>query len=84
MSFNLLSVFTLALALAFYISFNSTFISNSVALPYLAIKVTEQKDTGTFSSLSRNFDQTIDDINNDNSNSNSTTETANDNDESLP
>ena len=49
-----------------------------MALPNLSIKVTENTGSDTFSSLSRNFDQTIDNINNDN-NSSSTTETANDN-----
>jgi hypothetical protein len=72
------SVFTLALVLSFYISYSSIVISNSMALPYLSIQVTENKEAGTFSSLSRNFDQTVADINNDNSSS--TAETANDND----
>jgi hypothetical protein len=50
-----------------------------MALPNLSIEVTENTSTGTFSSLSRNFEQTIDSINNDNSNS---TETASDDEES--
>ena len=45
----------------------------------LSFEVTEQNNGGTFSSLSRDFDKTIDNINDDDKNS---TETTND-DESL-
>ncbi|WP_172602134.1 hypothetical protein [Candidatus Nitrosocosmicus franklandus] len=50
-----------------------------MALPNLSIEVTENTSSSTFSSLSRDFDQTIENINNDNSNS---TETTSDDEES--
>ena len=50
-----------------------------MASPNPSFEVTEQNDSGTFSSLSRDFDQTIDNINDDDKNS---TDTTND-DESL-
>ena len=53
-----------------------------MALLYLSVQVTENSVSDTFSSLSRNFDQTIDNINNDNNSSSTTTEATNDNDES--
>ena len=55
------------------------FVTNSLASQNPSFEVTEQNDSGTFSSLSRDFDQTIDNINDDDKNS---TDTTND-DESL-
>jgi hypothetical protein len=44
-----------------------------MASPNPSFEVTEQNDSSTFSSLSRDFDQTIDNINNDDKNSTDTT-----------
>jgi len=81
MNIRLFSLITSAFVLGFYISFTIlfTFIPNSMASPNPSFEVTEQNDSSTFSSLSRDFDQTIDNINNDDKNS---TDTTND-DESL-
>ena len=81
MNIRLFSIITPALVLGFYLSFTIpfTFITNSMASPNPSFEVTEQNDSGTFSSLSRDFDQTIDNINDDDKNS---TDTTND-DESL-
>ena len=43
-----------------------------MASPNHSFGVTEQNDSGTFSSLSRDFDQTIDNINDDDKNSKDT------------
>jgi hypothetical protein len=56
---------TLAIVLGFYISFNFALNLYSLTSPNLSFEVTEQNTGGTFSSLSRNFDQTIDNINDD-------------------
>ena len=81
MNIRLFSLITSALVLGIYISFTIpfTFIPNSMASPNPSFEVTEQNDSSTFSSLSRDFDQTIDNINNNDKNS---TDTTND-DESL-
>ena len=81
MNIRLFSLITSALVLGFYISFTIpfTFVTNSMASPNPSFEVTEQNDSSTFSSLSRDFDQTIDNINDDDKNS---TDTTND-DESL-
>ena len=75
MNIRLSSLITSALVLGFYISFTFpfTFIPNSMASPNPSFEVTEQNDSSTFSSLSRDFDQTIDNINNDDKNSTDTT-----------
>ena len=75
MNIRLFSIITSALVLGFYISFTIpfTFIPNSMASPNPSFEVTEQNDSGTFSSLSRDFDQTIDNINDDDKNSTDTT-----------
>ena len=66
---------TLAIVLGFYISFNFALNLYSLTSPNLSFEVTEQNTGGTFSSLSRNFDQTIDNINDD-ENSTGTTNDA--------
>ncbi len=78
MNIRLSYIITLVLVLGFYISFTypSTFIPNSMASPNPSFEVTEQNDSSTFSSLSRDFDQTVDNINNDDRNS---TDATNDN-----
>jgi hypothetical protein len=70
---RLFYIITPALVLGFYISFTSTFIPNSMASTNPSVDVTEQNGSGTFSSLSRAFDQTIDNINDDDKNSTDTT-----------
>ena len=66
---------TLAIVLGFYISFNFALNLYSLTSPNLSFEVTEQNTGGTFSSLSRNFNQTIDNINDD-ENSTGTTNDA--------
>ena len=75
MNIRLSSLITSALVLGFYISFTFpfTFVTNSMASPNPSFEVTEQNDSSTFSSLSRDFDQTIDNINNNDKNSTDTT-----------
>ena len=65
MNFRIYSMITLAIVLGFYISFNFALNLYSLTSPNLSFEVTEQNTGGTFSSLSRNFDQTIDNINDD-------------------
>ena len=75
MNIRLFSIITSALVLGFYIYFTLpfTFIPNSMASPNPSFEVTEQNDSSTFSSLSRDLDQTIENINDDDKNSTDTT-----------
>jgi len=74
---------TMVIVLGFYMSFVTSLIPNSMASVNQSIEVTQHTDSSsTFSSLSRNFDETIDDINNKNNNE-SSIQTANNGLENL-
>ena len=64
-------VVLLTFFLGLYVSCNFVFtsISNSVALPNLYIEVTDNNKSDIFSSLSRDFDQTLNNMNENNENS---------------
>lgn len=68
-NFRFFSMIIMALALGLYIYISLTSISNSMALSNLSIEVLEHGNSTIFSFLSRDFDQTIDNINNNNQNS---------------
>lgn len=76
MNFRFSSIVILTIVLGFYIIISNTLIQNSMASTNQSIEVTEHTDgSSIFSSLSRNFDETLVNIN-DKHNDNST-KTAN-------
>lgn len=83
MNYRFSLVIALTIVLGFCIGFSITFTQISIASTNQSIEVTEHTDGSTFSSLSRNFDETLDIINNKTNNDNSTQASSNNDDELL-
>ena len=73
-------IFTISIGiiLGFCITFNINYNPYWNNFLSLSFEVTEQKDEGIFSSLSRNFEKTIEEINNDEGSSNTPNDNNND------
>lgn len=76
-------VIALIIALGFYFSFSITFTQISIASANQSIEVIGHTDSDTFRKLSRNFDETLDNINNKTNNDNTTQSSSNNDDELL-